>query len=718
MMKHLVKQICPNMPEDRKVLETGYADKFFHIDLRERILYVPQENILRANLNLIDAFTEALHAFEDMKDADWNSYKYDWNFLKEYPDNHTHEFSTEIISKRLHNIVLGIESDDLLPQVAIDIETRKVHWEDNKILLIGLAYNDYEGNEYSLSFPMDKVDKQVLQEFFDNKYIHFVWQNGKFDTGRLKYIENIDARVDEDTMLMHYVGINERRGTHGLKDMGSLYLQAPKWDDNLDIYKKQWCKEHKIKLADFTYDLIPQNVLVPYLHMDCISTLRLFYLFERLMREESLPIYQQLIRASNTYRKVELNGAPLDVSYMEEVREELEDRIEQAEKIIAKTSASLWNPLQYVRDTGARSVPKEFNIKSPKQLKWMLERIMGRTVEGTGKDILESIAHEMGQAENSDGKDFIMAVTSLRKSNKYLDTYVTGIQEVICRDCRIRSTYNLHGTETGRLSCSDPNMQNIPRDKFIKNLFKASPGKTLLQLDYSQAELRVLAYLSDDDWLTDVYVQGHDLHDRVAEQMFGPNFTKEQRVMAKTINFGIAYGRGASSLSEVFNLSMPEAQKLINDWFAPMPKVNEYLSKLKRAPFRNEIIQTPFGRQRSFVITNDNRYHVANEAMNMPIQSTASDCTMISLCTIQDWIEEHKYEDRVKICITVHDSIVLEVDDDKNLIDEVATACTKIMSEVPKKYLPGLRLPFKADAEVGPSWGNLKEWIPNDNDTE
>ena len=98
----------------------------------------------------------------------------------------------------------------------------------------------------------------------------------------------------------------------------------------------------------------------------------------------------------------------------------------------------------------------------------------------------------------------------------------------------------------------------------------------------------------------------------------------------------------------------------------------------------------------------------------MAIQSTASDCTMISLCTIQDWIKEKGYQDKVKICITVHDSIVLEVDDNKALIDEVAKECTQVMSNVPKTYLPNNRVPFRADAEVGYSWGNMKEWVPDE----
>lgn len=714
MIQNLVNSICPDMPTDRKVKATMNLDRYFTIDMRERILYVPTNDAMRANLSLLDTFSESVRAFSEMSDEDFNSFKYKWDFFDTDPAKHVHEIIPELISAKLATIDAGVQGGKFQSHISVDIETRKVHWEDNKILLIGLGYEDYEGNEFSLSFPFKNANKEDLQYFFNSQDIKFIWQNGKFDIGRLSYLGNIHARVDDDTMLMHYVGINERRGTHNLKDLGSLYLQAPKWDDQLEEYKKQWCREHHIKLADFTYDLIPQDVLVPYLHMDCISTLRLYHVFSKLMRIESHDIYRWLIKASNVYSRVELNGISIDTDYLESLQEELEDRIDTANAVIDKATKELWNPIMYVRDTGARSIPKAFNMKSPKQLKWLLEKIINHPIEGTGKDCLEELEKEVENSEESIGKEFIQAVVSLRKSNKYLDTYVTGIQNTVCRDLRIRSTYNLHGTETGRLSCSDPNMQNIPRDKFIKNIFKAPEGKVLLQLDYSQAELRVLAYLSDDDWLTDVYVQKHDLHDRVATQMFGPDFDKEQRVMAKTINFGIAYGRGAASIAETFGLALPEAQKLIDDWFVPMPKVKAYLNAQKRAPFKGIPITTVFGRQRSFIITNENRHNIANEAMNMPIQSTASDCTLISLCTIQDWIDANELNDSVKICITVHDSIVLEVDDNQELINRVAEKCTNIMSIVPKTYLPNCRVPFVADAEVGKSWGNLHEWNPEE----
>ena len=124
------------------------------------------------------------------------------------------------------------------------------------------------------------------------------------------------------------------------------------------------------------------------------------------------------------------------------MRDSLEERIENAQAEVDKTAALLWDPIRYAKESGARSVPKAFSIKSPKQLKWMLEKIMGRRIESTGKDILEDLAAEVEHQEDSIGKEFIQAIFELRKANKYLDTYVTGIQEELCRDLRVRATYN------------------------------------------------------------------------------------------------------------------------------------------------------------------------------------------------------------------------------------------------------------------------------------
>ena len=154
---------------------------------------------------------------------------------------------------------------------------------------------------------------------------------------------------------------------------------------------------------------------------------------------------------------------------------------------------------------------------------------------------------------------------------------------------------------------------------------------------------------------------------------------------------------------------MQESQEIINKWFKSKPKVKQYIDTQRRKPLKGEPCVSLLGRERHFVITNENLYHVQNEYINTPIQSLASDFTMLSLIAISDWLDESGIDAR--IITTVHDSIILEVVDNKEIIDKVATKCQQIMAETPKKFVPDCPVPFRADAEIGYSWGALEEWV-------
>lgn len=706
-LSRLVGAICPDFPEDKQVKSSHDQFSWFKVIHATNTLVIPPINYVRSNMMMLDKTVEAITAFAY---SEQDAPEYDWENLNLYEANTVDDILAMIAKVR--EVARG--------DIGIDIETRRVEWEDNKLLSIGFATD--ENTCYAIyDIPIQGAYGDVhycevweaLQDLLGATDINFIWHNGKFDCSRLKYLCNLDARIDDDTMLMHYCMINEKRGTHGLKDLGQLYLQAPAWDDELDRIKKEWCRTNKVKLADFMYDYIPTNVLIPYMQRDCIATLRLKRVFTRLGRQDADFIYRKLIEASNVYMRVELAGMRIDIDYLEDLEYELEKDLEKARKHLDEVAERIWDPIAYSEKTKAKvKLNEKFNIKSPKQLKWMLEEVLGYPVPSTDAATMDMLLEEVenGVITNPIAKDFLEAIGIVRKGSKYMDTYVQGFREAMCRDFRIRGTFNLHGTETGRLSSSNPNMQNIPRDKRIKNLMCATPGKILLQLDYSQAELRVLAMLSGDEWLTQVYLDGKDLHDAVAADMFGPNFDKEQRVMAKTINFGIAYGRGPGSLAQTFKKSMSEARAIIDKWYKPMPKVKAWIQNRRVMATQGEKCITPFGRERHFVVTNENLNHIQNEYINTPIQSIASDFTMFSLIEIDKWLHQEGLQDKAKIITTVHDSIILEIDDDKELVDRCAENCTRIMAETPQKFIPSCAVPFKADAEIGYAWGKLEGW--------
>ena len=679
----LVKVICPDFPEGKKVQPTVNHERWFKVI--NGTLYVPTETILKGNFLLLDKFIEALHNFEISEpEKGW------WD-------------DTLVSGKHIKKLDECLDVLDTLgtyKTLAVDIETRDTGYDGNKVLLIGFAYSDYDSIVIANFEP--KVI-EALQKLFNKKDVTFIWHNGKFDTTRLKYLLGIDARIDEDTMLQHYVGINERKGTHGLKDLAELYLQAPKWDDQLDNYKRKWCVQHKVLLKDFKYDMIPSEILIPYLYRDTCATYQLFKRFNTLMRPDSKDIYHKLVKASNVFKDIEVQGCLVDTNYLYELQDNLDSLIVSAEKHVMEEANRTWDPVAYVQETDARACPKEFSIKSPKQLKWMLQKVTNERIESTNKETMDILI------EKYPNVPFLQAIADLRKYNKYMDTYVQGMFAVLNKDNRVRCTFNLHGTETGRLSCSAPNMQNIPRLKLIKNLFIAPEGYKLVQLDYSQAELRVLAYMSQDEYLRETYREGKDLHDAMALKIFGEGFTKEQRVAAKTINFGIPYGRGPGSMASKMHMTVQQATQTIKDWYKAAPGAKKYVDQMRQAPYaKGEPYTTVFGRQRHYIITYENRNHVENEAVNFPISSIASDLTMLSVCAIHDQLLKEGIDAR--IVNTVHDSIIIECIDQPDALKRVVEIGTTTMAEMPKKYLtnPVLDFPFRADAEIGKSWGDLE----------
>lgn len=712
----LVRAVVPDMPSDRHVKATRDMLTWYKIINDTRTLLVPPLNILRANVRELERFSEALHAFAhtDIEDP-----RYRWGD----EDLVLTEATREDIYLALGPIPDLARSYGGL--MAVDIETRRVEWEDNKLLSIGIAYGPdhcialhdipipgarYEGDALPPSVVQDVFE--AITEVLNQPDIEYIWHNGKFDVGRLRYLTGINARVDHDTMLQHYVCINEKQGTHGLKDLGQLYLQAPAWDDELDQIKREWCRKNKVPLKEFKYDYIPTKTLIPYMQRDCIATYRLHHVFNELARPGSEFIYRQLCRASTAYGSIEFNGLKIDVDYLEDLEAQLDKLVATSQKRLDAVSGKYWDPQLYAAATGAKVKPNmEFSPKSPKQLKWMLGEVMGHPVPSTDALMMQTLMSELealGDEADPDAKEFMDSILAVRKYSKYLETYVLGMREVLCRDGRVRGTFNLHGTETGRLSSSNPNMQNIPRNKMIKNLIVASPGTCLLQLDYSQAELRVLAMLSRDPALIDIYVSGKDLHDAIADMMFGPGAhkDKELRNLAKTINFGIAYGRGAGSIATTFNKTMKEAQDIIDKWFKPMPKVREFIMNRRRMASRGEPCVTIFGRERHFVITDSELHHIQNEYINTPIQGTASDFTMLSLLNIYDYLEAH-WKGKARLVSTVHDSIILEVPDDPTAIAEIGNDCVNIMAKTPLEYVPDCPVPFVADAEIGYKWGEM-----------
>ena len=293
------------------------------------------------------------------------------------------------------------------------------------------------------------------------------------------------------------------------------------------------------------------------------------------------------------------------------------------------------------------------------------------------------------------------------KLNKLNSQYIVGLIPYALEndEGRIFTSLNLHTTETGRLSSTDPNLQNISRPRpelpDIRSLFKSSPGRQLVQADFSQAELRVIAYLSQDPQLLRIYEEGLDLHSEVATMFHGKDYTSEQRSKCKNMNFGVAYRQSAKSFKEKHDIVTKEAQTFIDWWWARFSGVTRWEKSVEQLVHTGQL-RNPFGRVRRFyLITDQNKEALYREGINFYPQSTASDFTLIAAMWINRMIDKTK----AAINLLVHDSIMADVEDD--YVEEYEHICQEVMESVPNKTL-SWNIPFVADVGHGRSWAAAK----------
>ena len=427
---------------------------------------------------------------------------------------------------------------------------------------------------------------------------------------------------------------------------------------------------------------------------DSDFTIQLYEYFEPRLRERKLEaLYEMEMEILPILVGMEMEGIHLDKKALDDYRIELSKLIEEKEKEIYSI------------------VGHEFNIASPKQLSTILfeERNLPcgkktKTGYSTDTAVLEELA-------GSTDDPLPNAILEYRSYTKLQSTYVEALPLLADREGRIHTSFIQTGTATGRLSCREPNLQNIPvRDengRRIRSAFTALPGKILISADYSQIELVVLAHLSGDKNLCGAFINGIDVHKSTAALVYNKDpgeVTPDERRFAKTVNFGVMYGMSAFRLAKELGISRTESKSFIEKYFETYSDVKKFLDKTKENAKANGYVETITGRRRYVPeIKSSNKViqqSAERVAINSPIQGSAADIVKTAMINVAKKIEQSKSP--LKMLLQVHDELIFECPDDEG---EIKKAVVLIQSEMENAFK--LNVPLKVSVEYGKNWGEF-----------
>lgn len=569
------------------------------------------------------------------------------------------------------NYMTVLDHAERSPFAVFDVETTGLNIITDEVLFAVIATADY-----IFIVPRETFLREDCQRAFNNCKARWSGHNAKFDWKMMMSNFHIDLNFTFDTMLAHYL-FDERQGVHGLKDLAIHMYGAPDWEAPI--------QEALQAVGSKSYGDVPRETLYQYAAWDGYWQRKLTWdLARQLAGSQKLSwLFKRIMMpCSRALAKAELKGIKIDGHKLNALRAEYERRA-QAEvgRLILLAG-------------------KEFNPNSPVQVAKVMyddlriPQILGQGRSTNAKTVLEK--YTPGEYA------FVDSLRTYRDIHTILKMYLNALPEYAVEG-RVHTTFNLHGTVTGRLSSQAPNLQNIPRDNNdIKLAFIADPGEVFVYSDFSQIELRMAGILSGDEFLTKVYTEGGDLHAESAKQIFGPEITKEQRSLAKGFNFGLLYDRGEEAIiaDGTYHMSSEEAHRVVARFHATIAGVMEYKRDVRAAVLRNHYVETPLGRRRRFpLIPNDRsqREEILRQAFNMMIQSSASDANLYSLAKL----DAAGFDLR----LTVHDSIMTSCEE--RLAEECLREQEKIMVASASELYQTV-IPFVVESTIGRTWGEME----------
>jgi DNA polymerase-1 len=575
---------------------------------------------------------------------------------------------------------------DLMKQksVCFDTETTSLNEMDAQILGLAISFKEHQG--FYVSMPDDFEETQIILEefkpFFESVSIEKIAQNLKYD---LKVLVKYGVEIKGpqfDTMLAHYLGNPD--GKHGMDVMSEKYLNYKPVSITELIGKKG-----KNQLS---FSSVPLDKATEYAAEDADITLQLKNKLQQEIIDKEVAHLMQRIEMPlvPVLAKMELEGIRIDNDFLKNYSHDLEKDSSNLETEIYELSGC------------------DFNIASPKQLGEVLFDVMKldakakKTKTGqykTDEDTLRKLAEE---------NEVVSKVLLYRQINKLRSTYVDALPKLIHPTTgRVHTSFAQAVAATGRLSSNNPNLQNIPiRTEMGKEIRKAfiprDDNHTLLAVDYSQIELRIVASVAEDPGMMTAFNEGLDIHSATASKVFDipiEEVTKEQRYKAKSVNFGLIYGQGAFGLAKNLGISRGEAKELIDAYFEQFAGVKKYMDDSIEFCRSNGFVKTLMGRKRYIAdINSANRTVVGfaeRNAINAPIQGSAADMIKLAMINIDRRLA--KMNIGTKMILQVHDELLFDVP--KNELDEI----TPIIKLEMEKAMP-LKVPVVAESGFGDNW--------------
>ncbi len=567
-------------------------------------------------------------------------------------------------------------------QIVLDCETDRLDFTTAD--LVGLSFAVDAGEAAYLPFNHDydnapsQLDRDAclkkLKPILEKKPI--IGQHIKFDRNVLVNYDIHINSIENDTMMMSYV-LDSTATRHNLDDMANHYL-------NLKTTTFEEVAGKGVK--QLTFNKVNLDVASDYAAEDADITLQMYdTIGEHLKKQKTL---------QKVLKDIELPLIPV-LSDMEQKGTVIDS------DILNLQSKNLGQRINGLEEQAFSMAGKEFNLSSPKQLQEILFDEMNIPViektPGGQPSTAESVLQELAKQY-----ELPQVILEHRTLSKLKSTYTDRLPEQISEKTgRVHSTFHQAVTTTGRLSSSDPNLQNIPikteEGRMIREAFVAPNGFDLISIDYSQIELRIMAHLSKDEGLITAFENGEDIHSATAKEVFG-SADDQARRSAKAINFGLIYGMSAFGLGKALGVTRPEAADYIASYFGKYPGVKIYMDEMKAKAKDQGYVETAFGRRLYLPGIHSGRTRMAAEraAINAPMQGTAADIMKLAMINMHDYIKGTGKD--IHLILQVHDEVIVECPekDTKTTLE----ALEQIMTDVTK-----LSVPLVVESGVANNWG-------------